>query len=202
MRFAEDSLEEFTNKLASKEATPGGGSTAGLCSALSAALNSMVVNLTKENDFLASQSHLAELRVESLELMDEDAESFKQVMSAFKLPKNTEAEKEKRTQAIQTALVGAAESPLKIMKAALEILKLGTTISEKGNVNAVSDAGVGALLALTAVKGGYYNVLINAESLKDEAAAQKLENEADQIVKEAETLAAKINKMTEKRIRA
>lgn len=88
------------------------------------------------------------------------------------------------------------------MKLGLEILKLGTKISEKGNVNAVSDAGVGALLALTAVKGGYYNVLINAESLKDESAAEKLESKADQIVQEAEKLAAEINEMTEKRIRA
>ncbi|ADO76247.1 cyclodeaminase/cyclohydrolase family protein [Halanaerobium praevalens] len=202
MKFAESSLKEFTDKLASKSPTPGGGSVAGLCSALSAALNSMVVNLTKENSFGQSGAQLSKLKTESLDLMDEDAESFKQVMSAFKLPKNTEAEKEKRTKAIQTALVGAAESPLKIMKLGLEILKLGTKISEKGNVNAVSDAGVGALLALTAVKGGYYNVLINAESLKDESAAEKLESKADQIVQEAEKLAAEINEMTEKRIRA
>ncbi|MGM0547767.1 MAG: cyclodeaminase/cyclohydrolase family protein [Bacillota bacterium] len=202
MKFAESSLKEFTDKLASKSPTPGGGSVAGLCSALSAALNSMVVNLTKENSFGQSGAQLSKLKTESLDLMDEDAESFKQVMSAFKLPKNTEAEKEKRTKAIQTALVGAAESPLKIMEVGLEILKLGTKISEKGNVNAVSDAGVGALLALTAVKGGYYNVLINAESLKDKSAAEKLESKADQIVKEAEKLAAEINEMTEKRIRA
>lgn len=95
MKFAESSLKEFTDKLASKSPTPGGGSVAGLCSALSAALNSMVVNLTKENSFGQSGAQLSKLKTESLDLMDEDAESFKQVMSAFKLPKNTEAEKEK-----------------------------------------------------------------------------------------------------------
>lgn len=198
MKFAEYSLKEFTDELASKSPTPGGGSVAGLCSALSAALNNMVVNLTKENNF---GDKLSELTSESLELIDEDAESFNQVMSAFKMSKDTEAEKEKRSQEIQTALVGAAESPLQIMKVGLEILKLGTQIIEEGNVNAVSDAGVGALLALSAVKGGRYNVLINAESLKDESAAENLKSEADQIVKEAEELAAEINEMTEKRIR-
>lgn len=202
MKFAEYSLKEFTDELASNSPTPGGGSVAGLCSALSAALNSMVVNLTKADNFVASKSHLAELRTESLELIDEDAESFEQVMNAFKLPKNTEKETEKRVQAIQTALVGAAESPLKIMKVGLEILKLGPQISQEGNINAVSDAGVGALLALSAVKGGRYNVLINAESLKDEAAAEKLKNQANEIVKEAEELAAKINVITENRIKS
>lgn len=202
MEFAEYSLEDFTKKLASKSPTPGGGSVAGLCGALSAALNNMVVNLTKENNFDDSGKKLSNLEKEALQLIDDDAESFDQVMNAFKLPKDTEVEKEKRSQAIQKALVGAAEAPLEIMELGLKLLKLGLKISEEGNVNAVSDAGVGALLALSAVKGGRYNVLINAESLKDEAKAEELENKANQIAAEAEELAAEIEKMTEKRIKA
>lgn len=202
MKFAEYSLKKFTEKLASKSPTPGGGSVAGLCGALGAALNNMVVNLTEENEFENSSKKLSNLKTEALHLIDHDAESFNQVMTAFKLPKKTEEEIELRSQEIQKALEGATETPLQTMEMGLEILKLGVKISEEGNVNAVSDVGVGALMALSAVKGGRYNVLINVKSLKDEVKAEKLKNKADQIAAEAEKLAAEIEENTENRIMA
>lgn len=202
MEFAEYSLKEFTEKLASKSPTPGGGSAAGLSAALAAALNKMVITLSSKEDFGDSEQRLTALQKKALQLIDDDAESFDQVMQAFKLSKDTEAEKEKRSQAIQKALVGAAQTPLETMELALELLKFGVKISEKGNVNAVSDAGVSALMALSAVKGGYYNVLINAESFKEQEAAEKLKTKAEKIVKKAEKLAAEIAENTENRIKA
>lgn len=200
MSFADYSIDEFTAELASDAATPGGGSVAGLCGSLSASLIAMVIRLTKEADFAEDTAQLAELQTEALELIDEDSESFDQVMAAFKLPKETEEEKEKRSRAIQEAMKEAAVTPLKTMKLGLKLLKIAVKVVKEGNVNAVSDAGVAGLLALDAVKGGRYNVLINAESLTDKAEAEELKNESEEILEEAEELAAEIEEVTEERI--
>ncbi|ADL13441.1 cyclodeaminase/cyclohydrolase family protein [Acetohalobium arabaticum] len=200
MSFADYSIDEFTAELASDAATPGGGSVAGLCGSLSASLIAMVIRLTKENDLDHDTAELEELQIEALELIDEDSESFDQVMAAFKLPKETEEEQEKRSRAIQEAMKEAAITPLETMKLGLELLKIAVKVVREGNANAVSDAGVAGLLALDAVKGGRYNVLINAESLTDEADAGELKDKSEEILAEAEELAAEIERIAEERI--
>ncbi|MBM7624997.1 cyclodeaminase/cyclohydrolase family protein [Sporohalobacter salinus] len=200
MSFSDYSINEFMTELASDSATPGGGSVAGLCGSLSASLVAMVIRLTKDADLTENAAKLEELQAEALELIDEDSESFDQVMKAFKLPKDTEEEKKERSKAIQKALKGAAITPLKTMELGLKLLKIASKVVKEGNENAVSDVGVAGLLALDAVKSGRYNVLINAESLTDEVSANELKEKSQQILEESEELAAKIEDVVEDRI--
>ena len=128
-----------------------------------------------------------------------DAESFDKVMEAFKLPQYTEEEIQKRNRAIQEATQGAISVPLRVMEKGIEALKLSRTVVEKGNTNMVSDAGVSALMAKSAVLGAYLNVRINLNSIEDQIfatsnreIAEALRNDALQIAQEIE------NKVEEK----
>jgi formiminotetrahydrofolate cyclodeaminase len=200
MSFSDYTIDEFIEELASKSSTPGGGSVAGLCGALSASLSSMVIKLTKEAELDEYLADLEELQMEALELIDEDSESFDQVMLAFKLPKETEEEKEERQIQIQKALKGASLVPLRTMRLGLKLLKITKEVAKEGNPNAASDAGVAGLTALSAIKGGNYNVLINVGSLKNEKFAKELNDEASEIIAEAEELAQEIERITENSI--
>ena len=119
-----------------------------------------------------------------LALVDEDTAAFNRIMDAFKLPKGTDEEKAARSAAIQDATLYATEVPLRTMKAAFEVFPLVKAMAETGNPNSVSDAGVGALAARSAVLGAYLNVKINAAGLKDR-------QKADAILAEAADIAAK-----------
>jgi|Deesub1362A_J573_1020465.scaffolds.fasta_scaffold12991_1 formiminotetrahydrofolate cyclodeaminase len=200
MKFAEHTLKDFTAEVASQQPTPGGGSVAGLCGALSASLLSMVVALTKNQSLNEYADELEAIRKEALELMDKDAASFDEVMAAFRMPKETEEEKEKRRAGIQSALKQASIVPLDTMKLGLKLLEIARHVVEKGNPNAVSDVGVAGLAAMTAIKGGGYNVLINAYSLDNREILQKLVDEVEEIVEEGEKLLAEIEKITTHKI--
>jgi len=192
MTFANMSLKEFNSKLASDSPTPGGGSVAGLSAALAASLASMVVNLTKNTDLDKYSEKLEENIEFALELIDKDALSFNKVMDAFKMKKETEKDKEKRKEAIQTALYDASLTPMETIKLAKSILEITVEVAEKGNENAVSDAGVAALMALASVKSAAYNVYINTASLKDKQKAKELEEKTKKLVAESESMADKV----------
>lgn len=195
-------LTGFVEETASESAAPGGGSVAAALGALGAALATMVANLSshkrgwdarwKEFSDWAEQGKAH--HVELLRLVDEDTRSFNVVMSAFGLPKGTDAEKAERTQAIQAATRYAAEVPLEVMKSALASMDVIFAMAEQGNPSSVSDAGVGALCARSAVLGAHLNVRINCAALKDKAFVQQLlataaELERQAIAKEQEILA-------------
>ena len=169
-------LSGFLGELASGSPTPGGGSVAALCGALGAALNSMVANLTigkkKYADYDAEMKEAlagAEtLRLELTQMIDEDAAVFNKVMVALKMPKETDAEKASRKTALQQALVDAATVPLAVMEMCVGVIRMAKPVAEHGNVNAVSDAGVAALVARAGVHAAGLNVRINLGGIRAE----------------------------------
>jgi len=174
--YVEGTVESYLNKLASADPEPGGGSAAALAGALGAALVSMVANLTLGKEkFAAVQDDVAELkkksealRAELEELVTLDALAYREVAAAMKMPKDTDERKEQRRQVMQVALKGAAEVPLKVAEAAVEVARLSLPAAEKGNPNAVSDAGVAVLLADAAAHSAALNARINLVWIEDE----------------------------------
>ena len=178
---------------ASESPAPGGGSISAYMGALGAALGTMVANLSSHkpgwDDRWKEFSDYAEqgqaVMKELLALVDEDTAAFNKIMAAFGLPKGTPQEQEARAAAVEEATLYATQVPLKTMKAAAKAFPLLKAMAEQGNPNSVSDAGVGALAARSAVLGAMLNVRINAAGLKDREAAEKLLDEADAIAAEA-----------------
>jgi len=187
MSFQELSLAKFSEVLASKEPTPGGGCASALAGALAAGLVAMVARTTSGSKKFADRaeqmnaiaSEADRLRSEFLTLVDEDARAFDQVMAAFRLPKETPEQQAARSQAIQQAYKAAVDPPMKVCTRSLRVLELALQVAEHGNPSAASDAGVGALLGATALEGGALNVQINLGSIKDDtfrtAQAQKVQ---------------------------
>lgn len=167
MSYRESTLAGFLDELSSGAATPGGGCAAALAGALAAGLVGMVARNTGDLDDVAAEAD--RLRAELEALVDADAAAFEQVMAAFRLPKETDGQKAERSKAIQAAYRGAVEPPAAVCRAAGRVLELAAEVAERGNPNAVSDAGVAALLAASALEGGALNVEINLGSIKDEA---------------------------------
>lgn len=184
----------FAEETASESPAPGGGSISAYMGALAAALGTMVANLSAHkpgwDDLWETFSDAAEegqiLLKSLLALVDEDTAAFNRIMDAFKLPKATDEEKEARTQAIQDATLYATEVPLRTMKAAHSVFPLLRRMAETGNPASVSDAGVGALAARSAVLGAFLNVRINAKGLKNCDLADRLLAEAAQVAADAE----------------
>ena len=175
MSWADKTLREFQDALASDAPTPGGGSAAGVALGQAAALAIMVSDLTlaKESckDGWSVSKQVKEtatpLLDQGLELATEDSQSFDAVVDAFRLPKQTDEQKEVRRDSIRKATLGAAEVPYRTALSALELLRLLPELAKKGNGNAASDAGVAGLLASAALKGAIFNVEINLQSLPD-----------------------------------
>lgn len=184
------SLRTFADTTASDAPAPGGGSVAAYLGALGAALSTMVANLSAHKrgwdarwaEFSAVAERGQRLKAQFLGLVDEDTAAFNEVMAAFGLPKGTDSEKQARTAAIQAATRRAIEVPLRTMQLAAEIFPLAKAMVETGNPNSLTDAGVGALCARSAVYGAYFNVKINITSLHDKAFAAATAQEAEQIL--------------------
>jgi formiminotetrahydrofolate cyclodeaminase len=163
------SIRELTARLASSEPIPGGGSAAALAGAMGAALVSMVVELTvgrpdaaDQADTLRDLGEKAAQRMRALlDLAEEDAVAYAAVVRARRLPKETEADREARADALRTAMVEAARVPLRTAEEAAEVLALAHAVAPIGNRNAASDAGVAAQLAAASVRGALLNVRIN-----------------------------------------
>lgn len=173
--FADKTIREFLDEAASSAPTPGGGSVAALTGALGAALLSMVCNLTVgkekyrdvEPDILRLLSETETLRKELLELLEADVQAYGKLSAAMKMPRATDDEKKARTAALQEALVTATNVPLDIARRCSRVVELAMPVAEKGNVNAVSDAGVGVLLGEAALHAALLNVKINLGLIKD-----------------------------------
>jgi formiminotetrahydrofolate cyclodeaminase len=169
-------LEEFGDVLGSDAPAPGGGSVAALSGALGAQLVAMVCRLSvgkKDLDKHQDEIKVALPRADSLasgllRRVDLDTEAFNGVMAAFKLPKGTEDEKQKRTAAIQLGYKEAVQSPLAIGRECVEVLELAKSLLGKTNPNALSDLGVAAQQAYAGLEGAIMNVKINLPSIKDE----------------------------------
>ena len=169
------SVETFLEELASAAPAPGGGSAAAMAGATGAALVAMVARLTigRKNyqdvnaEFEAIVPRADTLRAELLKLIDEDANSYARVMEAYQLPKNSDAEKETRTAAIQNALKGATETPLRVAQNCAQVLEMSEFACANGNKNAASDAGAGALIAEAGLRAALLNVEINLGSIQD-----------------------------------
>lgn len=198
---------DFLESLAAGTASPGGGSAAAYSGALAAALVTMVARLTigkkkyaaveTEMQRLAEQAEA--LRLEMQTAVERDAEAFNAVMVALRLPKETPEQQIKRLAAIEAATLTATRVPLRTAGQAVEVLALARQVAEQGNLNAISDAGTGAELALAALRGTALNVRINLVSLKDRQTADALEQELIVIEGHAEALIEEIHAIIRQR---
>jgi glutamate formiminotransferase/formiminotetrahydrofolate cyclodeaminase len=187
------SLQEFANETASESPAPGGGSIAAYMGSLGISLATMVANLSAHKrawddrwkEFSAWAEKGQKIKDELLYLVDEDTNAFNKIMEAFSLPKSSEQEVKFRSEAIQNATKYATEVPLKTMILAYSSFPIIKAMAEIGNPNSISDAGVGALCARSAVIGAYMNVRINAAELKDEAFKQEILAKAEKIKNDA-----------------
>lgn len=179
----------FADETASESPAPGGGSISAYMGALAASLGTMVANLSSHkpgwDDRWEEFSNYAEkgqqIKDELLFLVDEDTNAFNRIMEAFSLPKNTDEEKAARKNAIQEATKFATEIPFRTMQKAFEAFAIIKAMAETGNPNSVTDAGVGALAARSAVMGAFLNVRINASGLDDKQFAQHIVSEGQKI---------------------
>ncbi|MBQ5979138.1 MAG: glutamate formimidoyltransferase [Bacteroidales bacterium] len=191
-RLVRMTLKGFADETASESPAPGGGSISAYMGALGAALGTMVANLSAHkrgwDDRWKEFSEWAEkgqgIMKELVGLVDEDTAAFDRIMAAFGLPKGTDEEKAARAEAIEEATLYASQVPLRTMKASFKVFEVARAMATEGNPNSVSDAGVGALAARSAVLGACLNVKINAVGLKDKEKAATL-------IAEAEGIAAK-----------
>ncbi len=190
MTFAQQTLGDFLDDLASSKPAPGGGSAAALAGSIGAALVSMVANLTVgrekfkavEPEVQAILAKSEDLRHRLLAYIEDDVAAFNAYSAAAKLPKDTADEKAARSAAIQKALMAAVDPPMNTVRACVEVLELCRPIAEMGNVQAVSDAGVGALMAEAGMRAAALNVQINLSWIKDAAFVERKRKELDALL--------------------
>ena len=188
--LTDQTVVQFLDALASSAPAPGGGSAAALSGALGAALVSMVCNLTlgkaKYADVQDEISALVEkteaLRHLLIDLLEADVKVYSGVSRAYKMPRKTSEEKATRTAAIQEALKEAAKVPMQVAEACVQVLDLCTPAAELGNVNAVSDAGVAALLAEAGLRSAALNVIININAIKEATFSSALRDELNMLL--------------------
>ena len=201
MEFEETTIKAFIDELASNSPAPVGGSVAALCGSLAAGLEAMVANLTLGKEKYRTgwdKMHKVleegeKLRAEFISLMNEDTESFNLFMQALKMPKETEEQKASRKAAMGEASKAATAVPLRTLESCVKAAELSFTVAKYGNSNAVSDAGVAALLAEAAGKAASYNVKIDLPGIADEAFAkecrERMEKALAEVVKHADETA-------------
>jgi formiminotetrahydrofolate cyclodeaminase len=200
-------LQVFLDELASKSATPGGGSAAAVMGAQSAALISMVCNLTigkpqyveVEAEMQALLVKSEALRAQLTAMIKEDIDVFDQLMASYGLPKATDEEKKLRSDTIQTVLKAATEVPLACARACAEAIELSRVAADKGNLSVISDAGAAIMAGYGALKTAALNVYINAGSLKDRAFAEAKIAELEAILRGQERAVEEIYQMIKTR---
>ena len=166
-------IEEFQDALSSDNPTPGGGTASAIALGHAASLVAMVANLTIGNEKWSEGWEVSDSAIilantvikDSAKLATEDSDAFEDVMNSFKLPKNTDDEKNIRREAIRNSTLKAAQIPYRTALLAMDLLKVMVPLSRYGNQNAISDIGVAALLATAGCKGALFNVEINLNSL-------------------------------------
>lgn len=192
MKLIENTITQFTNELASSSPAPGGGSTAAVEAGFGSGLIAMVCELTLSNkkysefsetvNSIKQQANNNKDRL--LEIVDEDTEAFNMVSAAFGLPKESDEEKAIRRNAIQEGLKSCCIPPLNVMEKAHESLLLAKQLITNYNTNTASDLGTGIVSLRSAAQGAYFNVLINANSIKDEEYVKDIKNKADTLYKD------------------
>jgi formiminotetrahydrofolate cyclodeaminase len=208
--FTEKSVTDFVDALASKEPVPGGGSTAALGGSLAAALVSMVCNLTigkkGYEDVNAPMGEILQkteaLRRELLALLEGDTQVYAKVMAAYRQPRKTPEEQQAREAAIQDALKEAAEVPMSIAERCAQVVDLAMPAAEMGNTWAVSDAGVGVLMAEACMHAALLNVSINLSSIRDQAYVDKATARMQAITAGKEDLKGRVLKTVHQKIGA
>jgi glutamate formiminotransferase/formiminotetrahydrofolate cyclodeaminase len=201
-------LRAFADELSMDSPTPGGGSVAAYCGALSAGLSAMVANLTVgKKGYERSWAELSRAASEAqtlkdayLRYVDLDSAAFNKVMDAGRLPKATEEQARLRDAAVEDATREATRIPFEVLKNCQALLRLSLSAAKRGNRNSLSDAGVAALAARTAADGAYYNVRINLPGLKDEAYKAAVAKEAFDLRRVVRRLAAAVHKRIEKEL--
>lgn len=197
----------FLDDLASSSPTPGGGSAAAYAGAMAAGLVSMVgrvtVNKKKykevEDDMWAIIEKADTLRAELTLAVEQDADAYKSVMIARKLPKATDEDKAARLEEIQQATLVATNTPLMVAKKLLEVMKIAVTAVELGNPNAITDGGTAAALTRAALTGAALNVRINLDGLDDKEQVESIEKKLSTVEKQAGKLEPKIQKALKER---
>ncbi len=193
-------LESFCDLLSTDAPAPGGGSVAALCLAMSGALSAMVSNLTidkKGYENVQNEVHqCAEagqpIKEKALQCIDLDTDAFNTMMDAMRLPKKTEEEITVRNASVEKSTQQAILVPFETLELSLEAVKLAQKVARVGNANALSDAGVAALTALTAAKAAYYNVLINISGINDNAFKSDILDRSATLIQEIEEIAAAV----------
>lgn len=205
-------VKDFCDVLSSSEPAPGGGSAAALSGALGASLTMMVGNLTFgkksyetlepeiRERFTQDLEAIETIRTELMKLIDEDTKAFQDYMEAMKMPKDTEEEREARENAMEQAGLHALEVPMKVAQNCLVILKHQMSFVTYGNKNAVSDIGVGALMAFAGVEGAALNVKINLPGIRNGSVKNNAAEKIEYCLNEARILETKIQAMVNSRL--
>ncbi|PQB04098.1 glutamate formimidoyltransferase [Aureitalea marina] len=201
-------LTDFADETASESMAPGGGSIAAYVGTLGVSLGTMVANLSAHKPGWDDKWELYSdwavkgqgYKEQLLALVDEDTHAFNKIIDAFRMPKDSDAEKAKRAKAIEAATLYATEVPLKVMETALASMEVMQAMAQDGLQNSLSDAGVGILCARAAVLGAYFNVKINAKDLKDRKKAEDLLTRATEIVNAANTAEASMTQLLEEKL--
>ena len=194
-RLIDLTFDALTERMASSDPVPGGGSAAALAGAMGAALVAMVAALTSGRpEYAEHEATVSVMRADALsrrglllELAEQDATAYESVVRARHMPKDSKADRDSRATALRGAMLDAARVPLRTAAVAAEVLELAERIAPIGNRNAVSDAGVAAQLAAAALRGALLNVRINLPYL---AADEPLRLSAPGEIRRLETLAA------------
>ena len=198
--YDKTTIESFLHELSSKAPTPGGGSVAALSGSIAASLVLMVVNLTLGKErFEAQEPVLKEIMNESelirdqlRHLIDADMTAYQRVIAAYRSPKTTEEEKEKRKDLIRKALKYATDVPLETAQSCLEVLELSQRLCPIGNPNAVTDIGVAARIGEAALQSALYNVDINCNSMKDSEEVDRYREKRRDIAEKGSSLKREI----------
>lgn len=207
-QIKDKSVETFLDELASKQATPGGGSAAAVMGAQAAALTSMVCNLTIGKPKYAEvdaemQALLAEseaLRATLIGMIKADVDVFNKLMACYGLPKASDEEKAYRIGQIQTVLKEATQVPLACAQACARAIELSRTAAEKGYVGVISDAGVAVMAGYAGLKSAALNVQINAASLKDRDFAEAQLTQLQNILDQSESASEQIYQIVKNRL--
>ncbi len=210
MEIKDKSIAVFLDELASRQATPGGGSAAAIMGAQAAALISMVCNLTigkpkyaeVEEEMQQVLIQAENLREQLLGMVKADVTVFDQLMACYGLLKNTDEEKTARSIKIQAALKEATLVPLECARACAETIDLSQIVAEKGNTGVISDAGVAVMAGYSALKSAALNVYINTGSIKDKAFVEEQLAELAQILEGAENKTNAIYQLIQTKVSA
>ena len=206
--LANMTLIDFANKTSSESPAPGGGSISAYVGALGAALSTMVANLSANKrgwdekwEFYSKWGEQSlELQNILVNLVDEDTKAFNKIMSAVSLPKDTKEQKLNRSAALESATKYAIEVPFKIMETSFSCLESIKCMTELGNPNSISDAGVAALCIRTAVMGAYLNVKINCKDLNDKKFVSTILKKGKMIVNSTNKIEVEIMELVEKQL--